>query len=202
MPYTLIKFLESFEKEMKKKTPKKRDIVITVSGSASSGKSTGAKIIAEKFGLEYISAGKIFRDIAAEHGMSIEKFSAVRPAEVDHEVDKRSLMYAIKGGCVLDGRMTGWAAGKWANAKIYYDCNLLIKAKRIAKNNGITVEEAKRIIEERDREDNKKYMALYGIDLFDKSIYDIIINNDELTLKEATIVPIELVKKFLEKKKL
>jgi len=200
MPYTLIKFLEPFEKEFMKKMPKKRGLVITVSGSALSGKTTGAKIIAEKFKLKYISAGEIFRGIAAERGISIEKFSSMREPEIDHEMDRRSLMYAIKGGCVLDGRLTGWAAGKWADVKIYYDCDLTIKAKRIAKNNGITVEEAKKIIGERDEEDNKRYMELYGIDLFDKSIYDIIINNDELTMKEAMVVPVELVKKFLQKR--
>jgi cytidylate kinase len=200
MPYTLIKFLEPFEKEFMKKMPKKRGLVITVSGSASSGKTTGAKIIAEKFKLKYISAGEIFRDIAAERGIPIEKFASMGEPEIDHEMDKRSLMYAIKGGCVLDGRMTGWAAGKWADVKIYYDCDLTIKAKRIAKNSGITVEEAKKIIGERDEEDNKRYMGLYGINLFDKSIYDIIINNDELTMKEAMVVPVELVKKSLQKR--
>ena len=201
MPKTFIKFLEPFEKEMEKDVPKKRGLVVTVSGSASSGKSTGAKVIAEKFGLEYISAGRIFREIAVERGVPIEKFSAVREADVDYEIDKRNLLHAMKGDCVLDGRLTGWAAGKWADVKIYYDCNLLIKAERIAKRDGITIEEAKKIIEERDEEDNKKYMSLYGINLFDQSIYEIIINNDNLTLKQAMTVPIELVKKFLKKKK-
>jgi len=201
MPKTFIKFLEPFEKEMVKDVPKKRGLVVTVSGSASSGKSTGAKVIAEKFGLEYISAGRIFREIAAERGVPIEKFSAVREADVDYEIDKRNLLHAMKGDCVLDGRLTGWAAGKWADVKIYYDCNLLIKAERIAKRDGITIEEAKKIIEERDEEDNKKYMSLYGINLFDQSIYEIIINNDNLTLKQAMTVPIELVKKFLKTKK-
>jgi len=197
MPKTFIRFLETFEKEMK--VPKKRGLAITVSGSAVSGKTTGAKIIAEKFGLEYISAGKIFREIAAERGIPIEKFSALREPEIDYEIDKRSLEYAMKGGCVIDGRLTGWVAGKWADVKIYYDCDVMIKAKRMASRDNITVEEARKIIEQRDREDNKKYMSLYGIDLFNKKIYDIIIHNDELTLKEAKLVPVELVKKFLKR---
>jgi len=197
MPKTFVRFLETFERGMK--VPKKRGLVITVSGSAVSGKTTGAKIVAEKFGLEYISAGHIFREIAAERGIAIEKFSAMREAEVDHDIDKRSLEYAIKGSCVLDGRLTGWVAGKWADVKIYYDCNVAVKAKRMARHDGITEEEAKKIIEQRDKEDNKKYMSLYGIDLFDKKIYDIIIHNDDLNLNEAKTVPVELVKKFLKR---
>jgi cytidylate kinase len=202
MPKTFIKFLEPFEKEMTKDMPKKRGLVITVSGSASTGKSTAAKAIAEKFGLEYISAGKVSRGIAAERGMTLENFSAVREAEVDYEIEKRTLMYAIRGGCVIDARLSGWVAGKWADVKIFFECSLPVKAKRIAKRDGITAEEAKKNIEGRDREDNKKYMSLYGVDQFDKSIYDIIIDNDNLTLKEVMAVPVDLVKKFLERKKL
>jgi len=201
MPKTFIKFLEPFEKEMVKDAPKKRGLVITVSGPAVSGKSTAAKAIAEKFGLEYISAGRVFREIAAERGIPIEKFSAIREPEIDYEIDRRTLMYAIRGGCVLDARLSGWVAGKWADVKIFFECNLPVKAKRLAKRDRITLEEAKIIIEERDREDNKKYVTLYGVDQFDKSIYDIIINNDDLTLEEVMAVPVELVKKFLKTKK-
>jgi len=53
-------------------------------------------------------------------------------------------------------------------------------------------------LENRDKEDRKKYRKLYKIDSFDNSIYDIIINNEKLTEKQAKRMPVELVREFLE----
>lgn len=197
-PKTYIKFLKGFERKIAKKI-KKRGLTIAVSGLAGSGKTTGAKAIAKAFDLRYIGAGQIFRAIARERKIPIEKFSALREREIDYEMDRRSLRFAMKGNAVLDGRLTGWAAGDWADVRIFYKCPLKIKAKRIAKRDGISVAEAMRWIKQRDKEDGKKYRRLYGIDHADKSIYDIVIDNSKLTLRQAKTVPVKLVKKFLAK---
>ena len=197
---TYIKFLEPFEKELAKKI-KKKGLTITVSGPADSGKSTGAKAIAKALKLKYVYVGKIFRDIAKRRGLSLEEFSALREKEVDWEADKRTLKLAMKGNVVLDGRLTGWVAGDWADLKIYYECPLEIRAERAAERDKKSKEEALRDIKKRDEEDNKKYKKLYGIDLFDKSIYDLIIDNSKFSLKDAKSIPVKLVKEFLKKKK-
>lgn len=196
---TYIKFLEPFEKEFAKRI-KKKGLTITVSGPASSGKSTGAKAIAKALRLKYVYVGKIFRDIAKRRGLSLEEFSALREKEVDWEADKRTLKLAMKGNVVLDGRLTGWVAGDWADLKIYYECPLEIRAERAAERDKKSKEEALRDIKKRDEEDNKKYKKLYGIDLFDKSIYDLIIDNSKFSLKDAKTIPVKLVKEFLKKK--
>lgn len=196
---TYIKFLEPFEKEFAKRI-KKKGLTITVSGPAGSGKSTGAKAIAKALRLKYVYVGKIFRDIAKRRGLSLEEFSALREKEVDWEADKRTLKLAMKGNVVLDGRLTGWVAGDWADLKIYYECPLEIRAERAAERDKKSKEEALRDIKKRDEEDNKKYKKLYGIDLFDKSIYDLIIDNSKFSLKDAKTIPVKLVKEFLKKK--
>ena len=196
---TYIKFLEPFEKEFAKKI-KKKGLTITVSGPAGSGKSTGAKAIAKALRLKYVYVGKIFRDIAKRRGLSLEEFSALREKEVDWEADKRTLKLAMKGNVVLDGRLTGWVAGDWADLKIYYECPLEIRAERAAERDKKSKEEALRDIKKRDEEDNKKYKKLYGIDLFDKSIYDLIIDNSKFSLEDAKTIPVKLVKEFLRKK--
>jgi cytidylate kinase len=181
------------------KEVKKKGLTITVSGRSGSGKSLGAKAIAKALKLRYVSAGEIMRNLAKEKGISLEKMSQIREPEIDHEMDKRSLKLAMEGSVVLDGRLTGWVAGDWADVKICYICSLETKAKRVAKRDGISFEEAKKRIMKRDKEDHKKYLELYGINSYDESIYDLIIDNEKLTKKEAKIVPVKLVKKFLEK---
>lgn len=196
---TYLKLLEGLEKELEKKI-KKRGLTITVSGSSGSGKTTGAKAIAKALNLKYVSAGEIQRNIAKERGISLEEQVKLRSAEVDHEMDRRNLEFAMKGNVVIDARLSGWCAGDWADVKIFYDCPIEVRAARTAKRNGISIEKAIENIKKRDEEDNKKYKTLYGIDAFDKSIYDFVIDNKKLTKDEAKTVPVKLIKEFLRKK--
>jgi len=199
MAKTYIKFLEPFEKELTEKT-KKKGLTITVSGFASSGKSTGARAIAKAFKLKYAFAGKIFREIAKERNTPLEKFSEIREDEIDYEADKKTLELAMKGGVVLDARLSGFVAGSWADVRIFYECPLGVRARRAAARENLSFEEAVKAVERRDIEDKKRYKKLYDIDSCDKSIYDIIIDNEKLTLEENKTIPVKLVKNFLEKK--
>jgi cytidylate kinase len=196
---TFIKYLQPFEAELVKKV-KKEGLTIAVAGSSSSGKSTGAKAIAKAFGLEYVFAGEIQRRIAKEKGISLEEQANSRGEEVDHEMDRRNLMFAIRGRVVIDARLSGWCAGGWADVKIFYDCPLEVRAERASKRDGVPLEKTVENIKKRDEDDNRKYKSLYGIDAFDKSIYDFVIDNKRLTKQEAETVPVKLIKEFLEKK--
>lgn len=197
LPKTLIKFLEPYEKELARRI-KKKGLTITVSGRAGSGKSLGSKTIAKAFNLRHVGAGQILRQMAKEKGISLVKMSKTRRKEVDYEMDIRTLKLAIGGNVVLDGRLTGWVAGRWADVKIFYECPMKIRAERVAKREKTTVKKANLRLEKRDKEDRRHYRRLYGIDSYDKSIYDIIINNEKLTLKQAKRMPVELVREFLE----
>ncbi len=197
MGKTYIKFLESYEEKLSKKI-KKKGLTITVSGKSGSGKSLGAMAIAKALKLKYVSAGQILRDIAKKKGINIIKMSEIREPEIDHEMDRQTLKLAMEGNVVLDGRLTGWAAGDWADVKIYYVCSMKVKAERVAERDNTSVEESEKMITKRDKEDHKKYYELYGINSYDESIYDIIINNEKLTKKEAEVVPVKLVKNFLK----
>jgi len=199
MGKTYIKFLESYEEELSKKT-KKKGLTITVSGKSGSGKSLGATAIAKALKLKYVSAGQILRNIAKKKQISLVKMSETRGPEIDHEMDRQNLKLAMEGNVVLDGRLTSWAAGDWADVKIYYVCSMRIKSERVVERDNISVEEAEEMITKRDKEDHKKYYKLYGINSYDESIYDIIINNEKLTKEEAEVIPVKLVKEFLKKK--
>jgi cytidylate kinase len=199
MAKTYIKFLEPFEEELVKKIIKK-GLTVTVSGSSGSGKSTGAKAIARAFNLKYVFAGQIQRKIAKERGITLEEQTKIRGKEVDYEMDRRNLESAMRGKVVIDARLSGWCAGDWADVKIFYDCPLEVRAARVAGRDNISLAESIGNTKKRDEEDNKKYKLLYGIDLFDKSIYDFVIDNQKLTKREAEELPVKLVKEFLKKK--
>jgi cytidylate kinase len=118
--------------------------------------------------------------------------------EVDYKMDKRTLKYAMEGNVVLDARLSGWVAGDWTDVKIFFECPLEVRAKRVAKRDNISVEQAKKNLKRRDEQDHEKYQKLYNIDSFDTSIYNTIINNEKLKKEETKNIAVEIVKKFLE----
>lgn len=199
-PKTYIKFFKGYEERLAKKT-KKRGLTITVSGLSKSGKSTIAKAIAKKFNLKYVFAGKILRSAAKSRGIPIDVFSKIRENEIDYEMDRLNLKYAIQGKSVVDSRLSGWVAGDWADVKIFVKCSLYDRANRLAKDEKTSMKRAAELIRKRDEADTKKYRQLYGINQFDTSIYDIIIDNSKFTLKDAKTIPVKLVKEFLKKRK-
>ncbi len=192
---TYIEKLKEFEKQLE---IKKEGITITVSGLSGSGKSTVAKAISKAFNLELKSMGDIFREFAKEKGITIEEFSKTRNEDTDILLDKKTIELAKQGKIILVGRLTGWVAGDNADIKLWVDCEEDVRIKRVAKRENISEEEAKIRIEERDNADAQRYKELYGIDINDKSIYDILFDNTTATYEEAITKPVEAIKELLD----
>ncbi|MDI6806361.1 MAG: cytidylate kinase family protein [Candidatus Aenigmarchaeota archaeon] len=198
---TYLKFLYSHEKKLGKKL-RKRGLTITVSGLAGSGKTTGAKAIAKALKLKYYEIGAIQKSLARKRKISLEQQVKTRANKIDYMMDRKSLELAMRGGCVIVARLAGWVAGRWADAKILYVAPINVRAKRVARKEGISINEAKKRIRSRDIDDRKKYKKIYGIDLQDKSIYDIIIDNSKISLEEGKKIVVRSTKDFLKKKKI
>ncbi len=84
---------------------------ITISGPPGSGTTTAAKIVAKKLGLKLISAGDVFRQLAAKKGMTVEEFSqyAEENPEIDRLIDHTQKEMAEKEkDVVVEGRLSGW----------------------------------------------------------------------------------------------
>ncbi|NJF25332.1 (d)CMP kinase [Thermococcus sp. Bubb.Bath] len=152
-------------------------LVITVSGPGGSGTTTLCRNLARYYGFKHIYAGLIFRQMAKEMGMTLQEFQKyveLHP-EIDREVDKRQVEAAKECNVVIEGRLAGWMV-RDADLKIWLDAPMMERAKRVARREGISVEEAYVQTAEREKQNRKRYLNLYGIDIEDRSIYDLIIN--------------------------
>ena len=162
-------------------------LVIAVSGLPGSGKSTLAKRLAEAYGLRYISSGMLFRKMAKERGMTLEEFTkyAERKHSIDRSIDQNALNEAKKGCVVLDGHIAAWIADKYAHLKIYLNASKTTRAKRISLRDSITYEKALKEVNLRDESETKRFREIYGIDVRDLSIFDLVISSEKFSAESV-----------------
>lgn len=176
--------------------------VITVSGPHGTGKSTYAKALAEALGLRYISAGRMFRDLAKERKMSLEDFStlAAKDPAVDRLIDERTKAEAKKGGVVIDAQLGAWMAGDLADVKLLLVAPDEVRFKRIAERDGTSVDSAQKETIAREQIQKDRYKKYYGIDVGDLSVYDLKIDTSQHSVEKTTLLVIAEVRSFLAKK--
>ena len=86
-------------------------MIITVGGLAGTGTTTTAELLSEKLDIPYISAGFVFREMAAERGMSVLEFSEFAEGndDIDKEIDKRQALKAKEAeNLILEGRLSAF----------------------------------------------------------------------------------------------
>jgi predicted cytidylate kinase len=171
-------------------------VTITISGSPGSGKTTVARILAEKLGLKYVYSGKIFREMAEKYKMNLEEFGAYceKHEEVDKQLDDYQLEILKKGNVIAEGRIAGWIAHRnnISAVKVLLLADLETRSKRIVNREEVEVEKRKNEILTREKSEAVRYKAYYKIDLVDTSIYDLVVDSSNKT-------PEEIVDLILEK---
>jgi len=187
-------------------------MIITISGTPGSGKSTVAKILVEKLGAERIYVGGIRRELAREKGMTLQELNeyAKTHPETDVDVDEKASAQAKEldqaGKTVIS---EGYTQHHFlpSSTKIFIKCDFEEGAKRIwkdlqqkesknARNEGDfnSFEQMKERVLERLEEDAARYQKYYGFDHRDESQYDFILDTTNITAVEAAEKVLEFVK--------
>jgi cytidylate kinase len=154
-------------------------MLITVSGPPGSGKSTTASKLAEALGLEHVSGGDIFRELADERGYTPLEFNklAEENDQIDRDLDRRLQSVARdRDDVVLESRLAGWLAGDHADFRVWLDAPLDVRAERVAEREDKSVSEAREESAARQSSEADRYEEYYGIDVTDLTIYDLSIN--------------------------
>lgn len=152
---------------------------LTVSGPPGGGKSTTAANLAEHYGLEHVSGGDIFRSLAAERGLTLAELNARAETDesIDVDLDRRLQRVASeRNDVVLESRLAGWLAGDAADFRFWLDAPMAVRAARIADREGEDVDAVRAATERRERSEAHRYETYYGIDIGDRSIYDLAVN--------------------------
>ena len=176
---------------------KRQKIVICIAGLTACGKSTAARRLAEKFNLKYASGGTALKEAALKIGYkpsgrgwweSAEGIRFLKQRARDPELDRRTddylLKLAARGNVVLDSWTMPWLSRK--GFKIWLEVSAEERAKRLSGRDGISNEEAKRAIEEKDGRTRQIYDRLYGFKLGeDYSPFDLVLDSERLSTDEV-----------------
>jgi len=181
---------------------KRKSLVITIGGLHGTGKSTYAKALAKIFNLKHLSAGEMFRRIAKERGLSLLDLTSIaeKNMEIDTLIDSRVKEEARKGSIVIDGLLSAWMAGEFADVKIYLYAPDEVRFKRIAQRDNISYEEAKKVTLERERAEKERFKRYYGINIEDLTVYDIALNTELLPLESNIKVLTNALKEYIKVK--
>ena len=164
------------------------NLFITVSGPPGCGATTVCEGLSAALDCGYVSGGDIFRELADDRGMSLSQLIAKTDEtdEIDRALDQRLRTIAEKWGAsnkpfVLESRLAGWLAGNRADLRIWLDAPEEVRVERTADREEMEAEMRVREVSEAGR-----YRSYYGIDVNDRSFYDLAINTARWS-PEATL---------------
>jgi cytidylate kinase len=169
-------------------------VVVAISGQPGSGKSTLAREIARALGLPLASSGALFRELASKMGFDFVEFHrhAERNHEIDRMIDSMAVERARSGSAVLEGHLVAWIVRPYADVCIYLKASREVRARRVALRDGRSFEEALREIAEREELNRRRYIAIYGIDVRDLSIFDLVLDTTRLTISDVVRIGLDL----------
>jgi cytidylate kinase len=154
------------------------DLFLTVSGPPGCGVTTLCESLSERLDCGYASGGEVFREIADDRGMSLSQLTAEASSgdELDRELDRRLQRIAETWGdadkpFILESRLAGYLAADHADLRIWLDAPEEVRVDRTSDREEVSAEmRVREVIEE------KRYEAYYGVDLSNRSFYDLAIN--------------------------
>ncbi|MDX9784425.1 MAG: cytidylate kinase family protein [Spirochaetia bacterium] len=161
--------------EQKNKMP--RASIIAISGKSGCGNTTVSRLVAERLGRTFINY--TFRKLAEEEGMSLAELLALAKEDPswDRLLDSRQVALAHREDCVIGSRLAMWLLGD-ADLRVYLRAGQSVRVGRIFAREGGDREAIARFTAARDKDDQRRYREIYGIDTEDLSSAHLVIDTE------------------------
>lgn len=178
---------------------------ITLTGNLGSGKSTLGKILETQYGYEIFSTGKVIRQIAEEHGVSVLEMNKMmeKDHKYDHMIDDTTARISKEQKdkkLLFDSRLA-WNFVE-DSFKVFLSVSLSVAAARVMADASrgtvetyTSLEECKESLKERAATEDRRYKELYGIEYFNYANYNLVLDSSdcapevlaEILVKEAAV---------------
>ncbi len=161
------------------------DLRIAISGKSGCGNSTVTRLLAKRLGLRVINY--TFKDLARDKGMTFEEICRLAEVDTQYDImlDRMQVELARDGQFVLGSRLAIWLLREVAFT-VYLVAPLEVRARRIARREGLEIQEALDQTATRDERDHARYSRLYGYDVDDYSFASLILDADRLNQEQIT----------------
>ncbi len=171
--------------------------IITITGESGSGISTVTEKLAQALEYRKFSAGGLFRNLAQQHGMSVEKFNEYAKTNrfIDREIDTLIRRLGQGNEIVLDSRLGFY----WIHDsfKVYLTADRDIAARRIYEDTirgrrkgeeAVTIIEAAASIQQQRESTMERYFRDYGIDVGNTNSFDLVVDTDNKTPDDVVAI--------------
>jgi predicted cytidylate kinase len=174
-----------------------RPRTVVLNGDLGGGKTTVSVMLAERLGVRRVSVGDLYRQMAAEHGMTALEFNlhAELDDKIDHYIDQLQHDIAASGErLVVDSRLA-WFFFTDA-LKVHLVTDPVVAARRVLGRPADAVEsyedldEACRQLAARSESERERFLSRYGADKTQLRNYDLICDTTRAT-------PAEIVSRIL-----
>jgi cytidylate kinase len=184
--------------------------IITLSGKPGSGKSSTADRVAEILGYTRHSSGDMVRSVLKRNDMTLEQYNnkAEDDHDLDDQIDEELRDLREQDDIVVDSRLGFYWLPE--SFKVYLDLDIEVATARIYKDmssnpgrgdtegtdtslSGVAREVAGRMIAEQQR-----FRKLYGVDPYDKSHFDLIIDTSRHNPHSVAVAVFDSYKQWLK----
>ncbi|MBI5398103.1 nucleoside monophosphate kinase [Candidatus Woesearchaeota archaeon] len=167
-------------------------MIITISGALGSGKSTIAKELSKRLGIEHFSTGDFMRQMANERKVTVLELNRIAETDssVDQELDERQKNFgATRDNFVIDGRLSWFFIPH--SIKVFLDVSdeeaakRIFHAKRPDEHYNDSLQSTLENIHARRDLEVYRYKKIYNVDYYDKKHYNIVIDTTHLTIPQV-----------------
>ena len=178
---------------------------ITLTGNLGSGKSTICKLLKGSYGYEIFSTGTIQRTIADEMGLTTLELNQLMCTDkkYDHLIDDTTTRIAKENpdkSLIFDSRLAWHFVEE--SFKVFLSVSLEVAAQRVFHDNRGSVESYQSIedameqLKARAQTEDRRYQELYGLDYFNFSNYNLILDSTNSAPELLTEVMLEEEKAY------
>ncbi len=172
-------------------------MIICISGLTGSGKTTIGDMLSKELNIRHVN--RSMKEFAKE-GKDLIEFQRVVEGKpkIDRDLDKEIAAEAHREDSVVSTWLSPWFI-KDSTVNVWLSTSVETRVARKAKDLHCSLKEARAYLEPKDRENRRRWIKLYGIDIEkDHGVFDIEINTDRVK-KEDIVALIAMLS--LEKSK-
>ena len=164
-----------------------RALRIAISGHSGCGNTTATDNVGKTLRLDVVNY--TFRDLAKDLEIRFEEIQRKSSESriFDFLTDLKLIRASLRPRVVVGSRLAGWLVN--ADLRVWLHAPLEARAKRIYQrepDKHTSYESVLYRTLQRDEQNRRRYLEIYGIDINDRSDFDIIINTERLTAEQVS----------------